>query len=424
MTDALILVIVVAGSYLAARWAVDWLADRFVVVSGVEYLLLGILLGPQVAGVLSPDAVDSFSPIISLGLGWMGARIGTEFVIGALVRTPSRAYRVALAESLLTLGVVGAVMTVAIRWAFDMPTSFAVIPGVTLGAIATVSAQAGVLLIARHAGRRDAILRQLRIATSTNAAVALLVFGLLLSIVHTTPPHFGRMLTPTEWMVITLGIGVVGGTLFHLFLGEEHDTDRLFIALAGGVIVVSGAATYLRLSPMLSAMCFGAVLVNSTRTRRDITRLLERVEGPLYFALLIFGGAAWRPSSQAWGLPVLLFLLLRFVSKIGSARLAARLNDALGELGPHWGRGLLGQGGLALAIALSYVYHDVLPLPYVVFTAALASLFLTDLLSARLVRSLLQVDAETGAVPLDMDVATSETAAPRGGPGAPAGDRA
>lgn len=397
MADALILVVVVAASYLAARWAFDRIADRFMVVSGVEYLLLGILLGPQVSGVLSRDTVDSFSPIISLGLGWMGARLGAEFVIGALVRVPSRVYRVAIAESLLSLGFVGGVMTLAVRWAFDLPWGFALIPGVTLGAIGTVSAQAGVLLIARQSGRRDAILRQLRIATSTNATVALLAVGLLLSIVHTTPPQIGRPLTPTEWMVITVGIGVVGGTLFHLFLGEEHQADRLFIALAGGVVVVSGAATYLRLSPMLSAMCFGIVLVNTTRGRRDITRLLERVEGPFYFALLIFGGAAWQPSSQAWGLPVLLFLLLRFVSKVGSARLAARLNDSLGELGAHWGRGLLGQGGLALAIALNYVYHDVLPLPYVVFTAAVGSLLLTDLMSARFVRSLLQVDADTGS---------------------------
>lgn len=392
MTDALILVVIVAGSYLAARWAFDWLAEKFFVVSGVEYLLLGILLGPQVSGVLSRDTIDSFAPIISLGLGWMGASIGSEFVIAALVRTPARQYRVALAESLLTLVFISGVMTVAIQWLFALPTRFAMIPGVSLGAIGTASAQAGVVLIAKRAGRQHAIVQQLRISTSMNTTVAVVVFGLLLSIVHTSPPHLERALTPTEWMVISVGIGVIGGTLFHLFLGEEHNADRLFIALAGGVILISGAATYLRLSPMLSAMCFSIVLVNSTRGRRDITRLLDRLERPLYFALLIFGGAAWQPSSRAWVLPVLLFLALRFVAKTGAARLAGRLNGVGNDLGPNWGRGLLGQGGLALAIALNYVYHDVLPLPYVVFTAAVASLLLTDILSARFVRSLLRVD--------------------------------
>jgi hypothetical protein len=52
--------------------------------------------------------------------------------------------------------------------------------------------------------------------------------------------------------------GCVGGSLFHLFLGNERDIDRLFIPIAGAVILVSGAAG-LRVSPLLptisSARC-------------------------------------------------------------------------------------------------------------------------------------------------------------------------
>ena len=54
MSEGLILVLVVAASYLAARVAFEWLARRYLIVSGAEYLLLGILLGPQVSRILSP----------------------------------------------------------------------------------------------------------------------------------------------------------------------------------------------------------------------------------------------------------------------------------------------------------------------------------------------------------------------------------
>ena len=64
----------------------------------------------------------------------------------------------------------------------------------------------------------------------------------------------------------------------------------------------------------------------------------------------------------------------------------------LPALGLHWGRGLLGQGGLALAVALSYLYQEDVPLANLVFTAAVASVLLTDVLSARFVRSLVYVD--------------------------------
>ena len=110
------------------------------------------------------------------------------------------------------------------------------------------------------------------------------------------------------------------------------------------------------------------------------------MERPLYFVLLVFAGAAWQPGNSAWILPVLLFLAVRAVGKVGGARLVTRMNGMLPVLGPDWGRGLLGQGGLALAIALNYVYQDGGTLPYFVFTASIASVLLTDLMSARLVQ--------------------------------------
>ena len=396
MSEGLILVLVVAASYLAARVAFEWLARRFLIVSGAEYLLLGILLGPQVSGILSPAAVESFAPITSLGLGWMGALIGAQLVLPRMIRTAAVLYRVALAESLLTFAFTAALMAAGIYGTLGVEPRVAIVTGIGLGAVATVSATAGVGVVARQLGRRSPVVQQLEVASATNAVVGILVSGLLFAIVHPDPSAtvIGRPLTPTEWAVITIAVGVIGGALFHLFVGEERKVDRLFISLAGAVILVSGAATYLRVSPMLAALCFGFVLVNTTRARAHITIALERIERPLYFALLVLAGATWRPSVRDWVLLVLLFLLVRIAAKIGAARLAARWNGMLPALGPHWGRGLLGQGGLALAVALSYLYQEDVPLTNLVFTAAVASVLLTDILSARFVRSLIYVDVQ------------------------------
>ena len=62
MTSTLLLVVVAVAAYLAAHVLVEWLGRRFLVVSGAEYLLLGILLGPRVTGVLTPDVVTQFAP--------------------------------------------------------------------------------------------------------------------------------------------------------------------------------------------------------------------------------------------------------------------------------------------------------------------------------------------------------------------------
>lgn len=389
MSSTLLLVVVAAIAYLAAHVVFGWLGRKYLVVSGAEYLVLGLLLGPHATRVLTPDVVGSFAPITTLALGWMGAAVGVRLYLADLVKIPGLTYRLALVESALTFLLVGGTEMVVLAWLYEIPLVEAALPAAALGAIATASSVAGVELAAKRLNERGVEVTQLGVSVLINAIVAVAAFGLLASIWHRPVLVNGRPLTATEWMTITLGIGVIGGMLFHLFVGDERHSDRIFVSLAGGVILVSGAAAFAGLSPLLAALVFGAILVNTSRNRVELAAAIAHVERPLYFVLLVFAGAAWQPSASAWVLPVLLFLAVRALGKVGGARLVTRMNGMIPVLGPDWGRGLVGQGGLALAIALNYVYQDGGTLPYFVFTASIASVLLTDLMSARLVQSVL-----------------------------------
>lgn len=390
MSAAIFLVLIVAIAYLATHVVFDWLARRFLIVSGAEYLLLGLLLGPQVSGLLSADTVQSFAPLTTLALGWIGAIVGTQFYLPELVRIPGVVYRTAFGEAVATLLVVGALELVALHWLFGLAWWDVAPPAIALAAIATASAPAGIEVVARRLGRRGAITQLLQVTTAVDALVAISAMGLLLCLHHAPVPLLLRSPTSTEWAVITVGVGVVGGALFHLFLGGEREVDRLVISLAGAVILVSGAAAYLRLSPLFPSMIVGAILVNTSANRDEIARILYNAERPFYFVLLVFAGTEWQPSTRAWVLPVLLFLVARAAGKIGGARLSSRLSGALEGSGVHWGRALLGQGGLAVALAVDYLHRPGSLAPYIVFTAAIVSVLLTDFSSARLIQSVMQ----------------------------------
>jgi len=384
MTTGLVLVAVVVGAYLAAHVVFDWLGRRFHIVSGAEYLLLGILLGPHVSGILSPELIQSFGSVSALAVGWMGAIVGSRFIVAESVRFGSVVHRVAFLESLITLWVVFGVEFYLLQWLFGLTPGKAVGPAVALGAFATMSASAGIELAARHHGEPGLLVTQLRVSAGMNAFVGICTFGILMA--ASVPPSeiLARPLTATEWTVVTIGLGVGGGWLFHLFLGDEERVDRLFISLAGVLVLISGVSTYLHLSPLLSTMFFGGMLVNTSRHCAEIRAALARVERPLYFALLIFAGATWAAGPQGdWALPAIFFLGARTLAKVGGARLAARTNDLLGVYGRQWGRALLGQGGIVLAMALSYTYQDTLALPNVVFMTAVVSVLLTGLASGR-----------------------------------------
>jgi hypothetical protein len=312
-----------------------------------------------------------------------------QFYLQDLVRIKAQQYRIAFFESLTTLGVVMGLEMLALAWLFGIPLWQAAIPAFALGAIASTSTPSGIEVVARRLSRRGPVVRQLEITTAVDALVAVIAIGVLLCIRNPESGAIGRALTSTEWVAVTLGIGIIGGALFHLFLGEERHIDRIFISLAGAIILTSGAASYLGLSPLLPAMIVGIMLANTSASRVEIHRTLASAERPFYFVLLIVAGASWQPGLVLSFVPVALFLVARAAGKVGGARLSARVNDALPVLGLHWGRALLGHGGLALALALDYVQHDRLLFPNIVFTATIVSVLLTDLSSARLVQSVI-----------------------------------
>ena len=74
-----------------------------------------------------------------------------------------------------------------------------------------------------------------KVAVRDGASVAVMTIGLLLAVVHPPVSVTPRGPTPTEWVVINVALGAVGGMLFHLFVGDERQPDRLFIALIGAI---------------------------------------------------------------------------------------------------------------------------------------------------------------------------------------------
>jgi hypothetical protein len=336
-----------------------------------------------VSGVISTSTVGAFAPFLTLALGWIGVLVGAQFYLPDLVRISGRAYRIAFTEACFTFAVVVLAMLGVFVALTGQSAETVVYPAVVAGAIATAASPTGIALVTRRLGWSGPVVQQLRLNVAVEAFTAIMALGILLSIDHAAPAGGLRPLTATEWVVVSIAIGVVGGTLFHLFLGEETKIDRLFIALAGSVILASGAAAYLRLSPLMPTMLIGMILANTSRTRDQLQKVLTAVERPLFFVLLIFAGAAWQPSPREWLIPVIVFLFARAVGRMSGAAFAGWANHALAVLGVGWGRALLGQGGLAIAIAISYQLHERAIFANTIFTAAVASVLLTDLRAAR-----------------------------------------
>ena len=90
VTFALLIIIFLAfsGYHLTFRHFRLPLFARIFYLTGTEFLVLGLLLGPQFLNLMDPETQKGLAPLTALLLGWIGLLFGFQFEIKKLRRVP------------------------------------------------------------------------------------------------------------------------------------------------------------------------------------------------------------------------------------------------------------------------------------------------------------------------------------------------
>lgn len=377
-----------AAAWLAAHLVVERAQQRLLALTGVEYVLLGVLLGPAVLpGVgLFADA-SSTRPLFAFVVGWIGFLAGISFDPVAFVRE-RRAAGAALLDVALRGGGAGALAWWLLERACgDGPTTRMAAATVACAAAAP-SAAAVALLESRYGGKGSTILPFIRRWSAPAAGLAIALTGAAFSWFHRGETLAVRPPGPAEWTVFTVGIGVLLAVAFLLFLGRDRSQNHVFLAAAGTLLFASGAAFFLHVSAIAVNFVLGVALARTT-VGPGIRDAVDRTAGPARIVLLLFAGTLWRPVDP---LPALLLPL----AILGARGLGGLVAGAIATVGSDLRgdvvRGTLAQGDVAVAIAVSLRIAYDGPAVDLAFHAILAAVALSELVAPRALRGLL-VDA-------------------------------
>ncbi|MFK8004511.1 MAG: hypothetical protein AB8H86_33395 [Polyangiales bacterium] len=380
----------VAAAYLLANLVIDKLQQRILMLSGVEYIVLGLLLG--YFGIV--EDLTGLMPIIALAAGWVGLLRGMELHLESLRDRPDGTLRIVLLHHLVPGTLVGGTA----YWAFTTPELFdrpwreSAAVALMLGCCAAADSAQPVDVVAKRYKIEGELAGRLRAAARIGDVFVILVFGLVFALFHAPPGATeGMDLTWTaEWSVLQLGLGLLLGAFFTPFLGGNETPNGRFLAMVGIITFASGAAYFLDLSPLAVNVCLGIVLVNVARTGKVMVETLVSTEKPMMLMLLVLAGALWKAPPLTYTVGVFgAFVLLRLFGKFVASRLAAL---GMSDMRKDLFRGLLAHGDVTVAMAVSFQVVFDGPLVDLGYTVVLASVVLHDLTSPRMLRGLL-VDA-------------------------------
>lgn len=370
------------GLVVSHRWFGKvrvWGAQRFFFLTGEEFLLLGLLLGPQATSLIDQGTLTSLEPFVGLGLGYVGFVFGMQFRAKELAQVPTRYY---LATSLQNL-VASGVLVVALALVLGAVAPGAGLPLALAGVATALGSSTSFLFQLDRRTRlgRSELFRFMRFSSVFDDLFGVVLFGTALCLMRQVGP-LGEALPALQWLAVSVLLGLVSGALLlwvaRMGLGEREE----LLVLLGMVLFTGGLATYLMLSPVLTNMIAGILFANlDRRVVRYHARLLT-VEKPIYLFMLVLAGALWK---VAWaGLLLLLVVYVggRAAGKYAGGMGAAMVIGAGRARGRHLGLGLSAQSEMSVAMAINLLLLHQTPGVALLVSAIFLGMLIHDLTSS------------------------------------------
>lgn len=303
----------------------------------VIFLPVGVLLGPNVLGWITPHLLDRLSLAVTIALAVLGVLVG--IALGREIRSAAPLFLAASLESGVTTVLVAAATAFfvsATQVPLDAPLlGFVLAVGLCASASSATSA---------HPDSEPAAAVVTRVADLDDVlpiALVVLVFALLAG------PTASVAVMALAPLLIGLSAGAIGWLLFER---AESGPERVLFVLST-LALAGGAAAYLHTSPLAVGLVAGLTwTLLPGRADRVVENDLRRLQHPLVVLLLVTVGASTTLSPLAvWLLPP--YLLFRLAGKVTGAWLCGPLVDVRpADLAAF----LMPPGVLAVAFALNF----------------------------------------------------------------------
>lgn len=396
---ALVLALVgLLGARFGFREEAAPLPLRLVLSTGTHFLLLGFLLGPEVSGLLGPHLLESFSPAIVLGLGWIGLLFGMQFEPRALAALDRREVTAGLAQALVAFLVLAAAGAAGVAWLGGGRQALLLV--LAAAAVASISTPTGLGIVFGSAPVSGALSRLLSVAASLDGAVGLGALAVVLAFFHPATPD--GIVTLLRWLAASVLLGVFAGWLLVSVTRQRPERQELVLFLLGLALLAAGTQAFFHLSALFGAAVAGAFVALVSPSPQRIQDALTRWEKPVHVIFLLLSGALLRwPGWQVVPL-VVAYVLLRAGAKLAGG-LTCLPALASGSRTPGLGLGLLAQGGLSIAMAIS-IRHVVSPAGSpaldLFFATVVLGVTVSEVAGPPLIRRLLAARGELSGGPL------------------------
>ena len=353
MNAILLLLGLLALSYLGSALRGERAIRGIGLASGAEYVCLGIALGPRALGIVSETLLESFAPLLLVGASWITFSAGLGYGrVGERSIAPLRALLGVLGTLLVGLAVFGAVHAAL---PIVAPALMAERLLVALGAacVASGTTRQAVRWVVQRQAARGPLSDTLADHARASSLVPVVAIACLLTL---TPAPGLEVLAFPARVGLTFGIGALLGLIALALLSRGLTRDETWGILVGTSLLSMGVTTRLGLSPLAATFALGLTLGALPRRHGELSLMVRPTERAVLLPLAVLAGALLDPrAAPAIAFVVPIALAARFAAEPVRGALLLATSPAARPAGIAVAYGLVSTGEVTLACGVSLV---------------------------------------------------------------------
>jgi len=405
MSPLMLLLVLLIVAYIGGHWAAAPGKRAFGSASGVEYAVLGVVLGPQGLMLLDDTVLSTFEPVSLVALGWIALGYGAE--VGAV--GDQGVQRGPVLCGLLLTGLVAFATAASVAWLARSlypsvePTEF-VLLCTGVGLVSATSVRDAVVWVSERYGARGSLTRWLVDFSRADDAPVMVALSFLFALFHAPQRLAGTAISP-PWMALgSLAVGGLLGLLAAWLIERSVSRVEGWTILLGSALLTTGVSESIGLSAMGTCFALGMSLSLRVNEAAPVIRgKLASTEGPVLLPALLLAGAHLAPPqhpAEWWmlGLAMLARVSVTFVTGqvFGIATRRARGVTAALSFG------LLSPGTLSVIVGFALFLRFRGEAGRATLAAAFVGTLLGELLGAPALRRALTLAGELAPEPVTL----------------------
>ena len=337
----------------------EWLSPKVGLPKVVGYLLLGLLIGPEILGIIPEHFIQDTHIIIDLALSMIAVLVGANLKYSRLKGMGKQIVSITFFEATFAFLFVS-IGLYLLSGFLGFPTEESLVISILFGGLASATAPAATIAVVHELKAKGKFTSTLLAVVASDDALALIFFTFALTLGSILLGNGDFSLTTVfdlfSIIILSAVVGITGAFISEMI-------DKLFahhkgmetISTIGMIFIVFSLSSYWQLEPLLAALVMGVVMTNISSdfdlVEEEIDDHLEEIIFMLFFIL----SAMHMDLSTLYTMPLVIFtyILFRFLGKISGVWIGSKMTKADENVQNYLGWGLFPQAGVAIGLALS-----------------------------------------------------------------------